>query len=52
MCVLLGMVHFLDRDRPIEARRHFYLGVPSTSLGRAFLASGEVAVGFLLLFTA
>ena len=52
VCVLLGMVHFLDRDRPVEVRRHYFLFVPPTSLGRGALATGEVLVGFLLLFTA
>jgi hypothetical protein len=52
VCVLLGMTHFLDRDRPVQARRHYYLGVPGTVAGRAVLATGEVVVGFALLFTA
>ena len=52
VCVLLGMVHFLDRDRPVEARRHYFLLVPPTSLSRGLLATGEVLVGFALLFTA
>jgi len=50
--VVFGMVHFLDRNRPVEARRQYVPGVPVSATGRALLASAEVAVGFVLLFTA
>jgi len=52
MCILLGMIHFVDRERSNDARRVYYLGHPATVTGRAVLASLEVVVGFLLLFTA
>ena len=51
-CVFFGMIHFADRDRPEPSRRHIYLWHPSSETGRALLATLEVAVGFLLLFTA
>jgi hypothetical protein len=50
--VLLGCVHFADRDRPQQARRQYYLGTPSSVAGRTALALVEVALGFVLLFTA
>jgi hypothetical protein len=49
--VALGVLHFLDRGRPRQEVRSYYLGAPSTPGGRAALALMEVAIGFLLLFT-
>ena len=48
--VALGCVHFADRDRPQDSRRQFYLGTPSTVVGRSGLALLEIIVGFVLLF--
>ena len=52
VCVMFGVIHFLDRERPYPERRSYYAGSPSTELGRAALAVAEVALGFALLFTA
>jgi hypothetical protein len=53
ICVLLGLLHFLDRDRPQE-HRSFYFGsiVARSPRTRAVLAVIEIAVGFVLLFWA
>ena len=52
MCVVLGCLHFLDRGRHPQARS-FYIGALRASPAtRTMLALIEVAVGFLLLFTA
>jgi hypothetical protein len=54
MCVALGVLHFLDRERHPHATRSYYLGslIPRSSATRAGLAIIEVAVGFALVFTA
>ena len=52
-CVAIGFLHFVDRDRPPEAVRSYYLGsiIPKTPVVRAALAVVEVTFGFTLLFT-
>jgi hypothetical protein len=52
MCIFLGMIHFADRERPQQARRSYYLGYPGSVAGRGVLATLEVGVGFVLLFSA
>ena len=51
-CIVFGMLHFADRARTQDARRHFYIWHPSSETGRAVLATLECGVGFGLLFTA
>jgi hypothetical protein len=52
VCVALGCIHFVDRDRRSH-HRSFYLGAVTTSPGlRAALAMIEVVCGLVLLFTA
>jgi hypothetical protein len=52
VCVALGCVHFLDRDR-VSHSRSFYLGALTTSPRlRAALAIVEVVCGAALLLTA
>lgn len=49
--IALGVIHFLDRDRPPQEVHTYFLGAPHSSIGRGALAVMEVAIGFLLLFT-
>jgi hypothetical protein len=52
VCVALGCVHFLSRDRAPQTRS-FYLGATTSSpLLRATLALIELGCGFALLFLA
>lgn len=51
-CIFFGIMHFADRARTADARRHYYLWHPSSETGRGVLATLECAVGFALLFTA
>jgi hypothetical protein len=52
VCVVLGCLHFADRDRRSH-QRSFYLGAVRTSPGlRGALALVEVVCGLVLLFTA
>jgi hypothetical protein len=51
--VFFGVIHFLDRERHPTARgAYLNVLIPGSTAGRAALALIEVAVGFLLLFTA
>lgn len=55
VCVVLGVMHFLDRDRAHSpSSRGYYFGsyIPRSHAVRTTLALIEVAVGFVLLFTA
>lgn len=52
MIILLGVIHFADRDRPPQEVRTYFLGTPRSSLGRGGLAVIEVVIGFIVLFTA
>jgi hypothetical protein len=52
-CVLLGILHFVDRDRPSQARTYYFGNVvPSSPVIRGVLAIAEVGIGFALLFSA
>lgn len=51
LIVLLGCLHFADRERPQETRRQFYLGTPSSIRARSALALGEIVVGFAVLLS-
>jgi hypothetical protein len=48
--VLLGCLHFADRDRPNESRRQRYFTTPSSPAGRGALALAEIVVGLAVLF--
>lgn len=50
--ILLGVMHFFDRDRPPQEVRTYFLAAPRSALGRGTLAVSEVLIGFLVLFTA
>jgi hypothetical protein len=52
LILLLGLLHFVDRDRAPQAIRQYYLGVPTNVLVRGGLALVELAVGAVVLLTA
>jgi len=51
-CVVLGMMHFTTRDHHHRARSFYLNSLADSSGARAALATVEVMVGFILLFTA
>ena len=51
-CVVLGMMHFTTRDHHHRARSFYLNSLADSSGTRAALATVEVMVGFILLFTA
>ena len=52
-CLLIGLVHFLDRDRvPTETRSLYFNVLPRTAPIRTFMALAELVTGCALLMTA
>jgi hypothetical protein len=47
----LGLLHFVDRDRPPQAIRSYYLGMPRSAAARGGLALMELVVGAVVLMT-
>jgi hypothetical protein len=52
MCVALGVMHFTTRDHHHRARSFYLNSLADSAAARGVLATIEVLVGFLLLFTA
>jgi len=52
LCVVLGLVHFTTRDHHHRARSLYLNSLATSAAARGILAAIEVAVGFVLLFTA
>jgi uncharacterized membrane protein len=52
-CVVIGLVHFVQRDRQQPQARTLYFNVlPFTTPVRTFLALAELVTGLALLLTA
>ena len=52
-CLLIGLVHFYDRDRVVSETRSLYFNLlPHTAPVRTFLALAELVAGCALLVTA
>lgn len=52
LCVALGVMHFSTRDHHHRARSFYLNSLAGSETARGLMATIEVGVGFVLLFTA